>query len=199
MKKWTNILLLSSLVFSTLSVTPITSDADAKGNTKVETAATAKKEVIHGLTKTTSKKDVEKIAKKKSWKKTSKYSDMIQPELESLDYALEYSNVSIYNKKKVNISFSFINTKKGLQKIEYRFKEEKVKNLTKKSLKQEHNKMVAQIQKDIGSKPTFNIDLGINNQPAIRSDFKFKNIELSVTTRKLKKDTLQHSIVAFYN
>lgn len=161
MKKWTSVLLASSLVFSTIGVTTITNDVSAKESTKVKTAA-SKDVAYSGMYFGDTKSEVKKKAKAKKWK-------LVDSDKDNLYYSQKvYGHPAI-----IVVSFK----SNSLKDVWITF--EDTDNLTSwSSIKAYHKGIYNKLNRDLKYKKSFTSDK--NSNLATLWDLKKRAVLLSV-------------------
>lgn len=193
MKIWTNVLLASSLLFTTLGATTITNEVSAKENVKATTSAAAKKAIYQGFKGGESRATIKKIAKKKGWK--------LKDEQE---FNITYSKVNLYGQKNWTVTFVFDSPYSDdmFTDMYYEAPVQKGKK-SKAAVKKEQTKLHNQIKKDLGNKkPLYasspSVDEGTVKYASKWDMWDMKDVTVYSLTSYKSKKTEQVIIVSFY-
>lgn len=190
MKKWTNVLLASSLLFTTLGTTTVANEVSAKESVKATTSAAAKNSIYQGFKGGESRATIKKIAKKKGWKLKGEQ-----------EYTITYSKVNLYGQKNWTITFIFDNPDSADMFTNMLYeapvkKGKKSKAAVKKAQKKLHN----QIKKDLGNKkPTSSTSPSADDGTVnYSSQWYMQDVDIFADTYYKSKKTTQTIIVGFY-
>lgn len=190
MKKWTNVLLASSLLFTTLGTTTVANEVSAKESVKATTSAAAKNSIYQGFKGGESRATIKKIAKKKGWK--------LKGEKE---YNITYSKVNLYGQKNWTITFIFDSPDSDdmFMNMLYEAPVKKGKK-SKAAVKKAQTKLHNHIKKDLGNKkPTSSISPSADDGTVnYSSQWYMQDVDIFANTSYKSKKTTQTIIVGFY-